>query len=72
PEVTVRTKHPQGNWLKNTDWTDHLVEYLTENSEFCRKLLSDSTAEAEREGHTKSTTKDGKSAQYGVLAKHIF
>ncbi|KAJ7030872.1 hypothetical protein C8F04DRAFT_1186351 [Mycena alexandri] len=72
PEVTVRTKHPQGNWLKNTDWTDHLVEYLTDNSEFCRKLLSNLTAEAKREGHTKSTTKDGKSAQYGVLAKHIF
>ncbi|KAJ7030932.1 hypothetical protein C8F04DRAFT_1263430 [Mycena alexandri] len=48
PEVTVRTKHPQGNWLKNTDWTDHLVKYLTDNSEFRRKLFSDSTAEAKK------------------------
>ncbi|KAJ7022376.1 hypothetical protein C8F04DRAFT_1194586 [Mycena alexandri] len=55
----------QGNWLKNTDWTDHLIEYLTDNSEFRRKLFSDLTAEAKKEGHTKSTTKDGKSAQCG-------
>ncbi|KAJ7026798.1 hypothetical protein C8F04DRAFT_881664, partial [Mycena alexandri] len=74
PEATVRTKRPQVNWVKNTQWTDHLVEYLTDNPEFCRKLFSDSTAEArpKKDGRTKATAKDAKSAQYGDLAKHIF
>ncbi|KAJ7762087.1 hypothetical protein B0H16DRAFT_1219621, partial [Mycena metata] len=52
--------------------TDHLVEYLTDNPEFRRKLFSDSTAEAKKDGRTKATAKDGKSAQYGDLAKDIF
>jgi hypothetical protein len=35
-------------------------------------LFSDSTAEAKKEGRSKEVAKDGKTIQYGVLAKYIF
>ncbi|KAJ6554429.1 hypothetical protein B0H19DRAFT_146943 [Mycena capillaripes] len=60
------------NWVKNPEWTDSLVTYLTDNPDFRRKLFSDSTAVAKKEKRDKAVGKDGKAVQYGVLAKHIF
>ncbi|KAJ6548524.1 hypothetical protein B0H19DRAFT_1074377 [Mycena capillaripes] len=60
------------NWAKNRQWTDSLVTYLSDNPDFRRKLFSDSTAEAKKEQRLKLVAKDGKSAQYAVLAKFIF
>ena len=59
-------------WAKNPDWTWSLITYLSDHSIFRTKLFSDSTADAAREGRTKAQAKEGKSFQYGVLAKHIF
>ncbi|KAJ3506173.1 hypothetical protein NLJ89_g7015 [Agrocybe chaxingu] len=63
---------PNIEWVKNPDWTWALIAYLTDHVIFRTKLFSDSTADAAREGRNKAVTKDGKSQQYGVLAKHIF
>ncbi|KAJ7724795.1 hypothetical protein B0H16DRAFT_1239175, partial [Mycena metata] len=60
------------NWEKNREWTDKMVEYLTINSSFRKKLFSDSTADAKKDKRAKAVAKDGKSVQYGELAKYIF
>ncbi|KAJ7744262.1 hypothetical protein DFH07DRAFT_963795 [Mycena maculata] len=74
-EVTEGAKRPprkQVNWVKNPQWTDKLIEYLTDHPSFRKKLFSDSTADAKKEERTKEVAKDGKAVQCGVLAKHIF
>ncbi|KAJ7074852.1 hypothetical protein B0H15DRAFT_957044 [Mycena belliarum] len=68
----IEGKREQVNWAKNSQWTDLLVSYLTENPTFRIKLFSDSTADAKKEKRAKQVAKDGKTVQYGVLAKHIF
>jgi hypothetical protein len=65
-------KPPNIEWAKHPEWTWSLITYLTDHSIFRTKLFSDSTADAAREGRTKAQAKEGKSFQYGVLAKHIF
>jgi hypothetical protein len=63
---------PPLSWVKNPQWTDKLVAYLCEHPDFRKKLFSDSTAAAGREGRLKLTAKDGKAQQYAVLAAAIF
>ena len=45
-----------------------LINYLTDHPIF----FSDSTAEANKEGHKKAVAQDGRPQQYAVLMKHIF
>lgn len=71
-EVLGKSQRSQINWVKNPQWTDLLVEYLTNNPDFRIKLFSDSTAEAKKEQRNKQVAKDGKPLQYKALAKHIF
>ncbi|KAJ7712075.1 hypothetical protein B0H14DRAFT_2547008, partial [Mycena olivaceomarginata] len=68
----AKTPRSSINWEKNPQWTDSIIQYCTENPTFRRKLFSDSTAEAKKEGRSKEVAKDGKTIQYGVLAKYIF
>jgi hypothetical protein len=65
-------RSPDIQWAKNPDWTYTLIAYLGDHVSFRLKLLSDSTADATKEGRPKQTAKDGKVQQYAVLAKHIF
>ncbi|KAJ6469271.1 hypothetical protein C8R45DRAFT_771134, partial [Mycena sanguinolenta] len=67
-----RPQRVQVKWEKNTHWTDSLVQYLTDNPSFRKKLFSDSTAEAKAEKRPKLVANDGKAIQYGFLAQHIF
>lgn len=67
-----RAPRKQVNWVKNPQWTDLLVDYLSDNPPFRIKLFSDSTADAKKEARAKQVAKDGKAVQCGVLAKHIF
>ena len=70
PPTTTRT--PNIEWVKNPDWMWALINYLTDHPIFQKKLFSDSTAEANKEGHKKAVAQDGRPQQYAVLAKHIF
>ena len=70
PPTTTRA--PNIEWVKNPDWTWSLINYLTDHPIFRKKLFSDSTAEANREGRKKAVAQDGRPQQYAVLAKHIF
>jgi len=72
PVPDTSRKPPNIEWAKHPEWTWSLITYLTDHSVFRTKLFSDSTADAAREGRTKAQAKEGKSFQYGVLAKHIF
>ena len=66
-------KHKRAlQWAKNHDWTYTLIAYLTDHVEYSIKMISDSTADATKDGHQKHTAKDGKAQQYAILAKHIF
>ncbi|KAG5633785.1 hypothetical protein H0H81_005274, partial [Sphagnurus paluster] len=67
-----KTCPPNIEWVKNSDWTWSLITYLTDYPAFCKKLFSDSTAEANKEGQPKAVGKDGKPQQYAILTKHIF
>ncbi|KIJ96211.1 hypothetical protein K443DRAFT_10782 [Laccaria amethystina LaAM-08-1] len=44
------THAPNIEWVKNPDWTWALINYLTDHPLFRKKLFSDSTAEANKEG----------------------
>ncbi|KAK7022515.1 hypothetical protein R3P38DRAFT_2532783 [Favolaschia claudopus] len=74
-EVVAKSSRSNGtqvNWMKSPHWTHSMATYLTENPDFRRKLFSDSTAAAKKEGRQKKVAKDGKPVQCGTLAKHIF
>ncbi|KAJ7195660.1 hypothetical protein GGX14DRAFT_474648 [Mycena pura] len=75
-EVTSTTKAKKTretvNWIKNPNWTDDIITYLSEDPAFRIKLFSDSTADAKQDGRRKLVGKDGKPQMYAQLAKHIF
>ncbi|KAJ7814194.1 hypothetical protein B0H14DRAFT_2376127, partial [Mycena olivaceomarginata] len=60
------------NWVKNPHWTSAATAYLAEHPDFRRKLFSDSTADAARDGRKKQVAKQGKQQQWHELAEHIF
>lgn len=66
------TRAPNIEWAKNADWTWSLISYLTDHPAFRKKLFSDSTSDASKEGRQKAVGKDGKPQQYAVIAKYIF
>ncbi|KAJ7124707.1 hypothetical protein C8R46DRAFT_973851, partial [Mycena filopes] len=68
----VRAPRTQVNWAKNDHFTDKLVEKLAIDPVFRKKLFSDSSKDAKKDGRDKHVAKDGKSVQYGVLARFIF
>ncbi|KAF8164706.1 hypothetical protein B0H34DRAFT_686254 [Crassisporium funariophilum] len=70
--VNTPNRVPNIKWVKSPDWTWALITYLTDHPAFRKKLFSDSTADANKEGRNKAVGKDGKPQQYAVLAKHIF
>jgi hypothetical protein len=72
PDAPKRKRAPEIQWAKNPDWTYTLIAYLGDHVTFRLRLFSDSTADAAKAGRPKLTAKDGKTQQYGVLAKHIF
>ncbi|KIJ36410.1 hypothetical protein M422DRAFT_135873, partial [Sphaerobolus stellatus SS14] len=49
-----------------------IIEYLTDNPDFRRKLFSDSTRDAKASGRKKSQGKDGKTQMFLVLADEVF
>ncbi|KIJ22682.1 hypothetical protein M422DRAFT_103583, partial [Sphaerobolus stellatus SS14] len=59
-------------WDSNSAWTLSVIEYLTDNPNFRRKLFSDSTREAKESGRKKNQGKDGKSQMHLVLAAEVF
>ncbi|KAG5633577.1 hypothetical protein H0H81_006745, partial [Sphagnurus paluster] len=65
PELCFCVVHCTSGRLQSasSDWTWSLITYLTDHPAFHKKLLSDSTAEANKEGWPKAVGKNGKPQQ---------
>lgn len=63
---------PDIQWAKNPQWTQSIINYLTNHLLFRIKLFSDSTRDSVKEGRTKIVAKDGRPQHYATLAKHVF
>lgn len=59
-------------WDDNPAWTFKIIEYLTDNPDFRRKLFSDSTREAKGERRKKQQGKDQKVQMHATLAAYVF
>ncbi len=49
PEAKLEPWAPKIQWDLNECWTDHLIEYLTENLDVWLKMFSDSVKDARKE-----------------------
>ncbi|KAJ7050228.1 hypothetical protein C8F01DRAFT_966877, partial [Mycena amicta] len=59
-------------WAQNPDWVHQFTAYLTENDDFCRKLVGDSVQGAMKEKRSKAQGKEGKEVMFGPVTRQVF
>ncbi|KAF7300225.1 hypothetical protein MKEN_01346300 [Mycena kentingensis (nom. inval.)] len=59
-------------WASNPAWTHEFLTFMTDNEDFRRKLLGDSTQAAKKEKRAKAQGKEGKEVMFAAPTKYIF
>lgn len=67
-----KERAPALDWKGHPEWTDLIVDYLTNNPTFRQKLFSDSTKEASKAGRKKTVGGESKNKLFTELTTYIF